>query len=91
MDGIALNGPNLWLDWLKPCKWLSFLSKFFEKYFQMDDFIDKMGLLKSFFASVNHKIFQTKKSVSDYSSPLADATPIKLLSVDCYDLRTLLE
>ena len=43
MDGIALNGPELWQDWLKPCKWLRFLSKTFEKYFQMDNFIDKMG------------------------------------------------
>ena len=37
MDGIALNGPDIRKDGLKLCKWLKFMSKSFEKYFQMDN------------------------------------------------------
>ena len=35
MDGVAVNGPDIRKDGLKPCEWLK-MSKCFEKYFQMD-------------------------------------------------------
>ena len=31
MDGIAVNGPDIRKDGLKPCKWLKIMSKIFEK------------------------------------------------------------
>jgi hypothetical protein len=43
MDGIAVNGPDIRKDDLKPCKWLKFMSKIFEKYFKMDNLKDRMG------------------------------------------------
>ena len=41
MDGIALNGPDIGKDCLKPWNRWKFQSKVFEKYFQMDKFIDR--------------------------------------------------
>jgi hypothetical protein len=38
MYGIIVNGPDIKKDGLKPCKWLKFMSKIFEKYFQVDNF-----------------------------------------------------
>ena len=32
-----------YVGWLKSCKWLKFLSKIFEKYFLVDNFINKRG------------------------------------------------
>ena len=43
MDGIYVNGPDIRKDGLKPCKWLKFQSKIFEKIFQLDNLIDRMG------------------------------------------------
>ena len=43
MDGIAVNGPDIRYDGLKPCKWLKFMSKSFEKYFLMDNLMVRMG------------------------------------------------
>ena len=37
IDGIALNGPDIRNDGMKPCKWLKFMGKIFEKYFQMNN------------------------------------------------------
>ena len=33
MGRIAVNAPDIRKDGLNPCKWLKFMSKFFEKYF----------------------------------------------------------
>ena len=42
MDGIAPNGPDItYVGLFKTWKWLEFVSKMFEKYFQMPDFIDR--------------------------------------------------
>ena len=40
-NGIALNGPDIMYSGVKPCKWLKLLSKIFEKYFLVDNFINK--------------------------------------------------
>ena len=56
MDGIALNGPDIRKDGLKPFKWLRFMNKIFEKYFQMDNLIDRMGYRSHFL----HQIVTTK-------------------------------
>ena len=47
-DGIAVNGLDIRKDGLNPCKWLKFMSKIFEKYFQMDNLIDRMGYRSHF-------------------------------------------
>ena len=49
MDRIAVNGPDFRKDGLKPCKWLKFMSKIFEKYFQMDNLIDRMDNIEVIF------------------------------------------
>ena len=43
MDGIHLNGLDIMKDYLKSWNWLNLLSKIFEKYFQIDNFIDRRG------------------------------------------------
>ena len=43
MNRIAVNELDIMKDGLKPCKWLKFMSKFFEKYYQMDNLIDRMA------------------------------------------------
>ena len=52
MDGIAVNGPDIRKDGLKPCIWLKFMSKIFEKYFQMDNLIDRMGYRSHFLQQI---------------------------------------
>jgi hypothetical protein len=47
-DGIVVNGPAIRKDGLKPCKWLKFMSKIFEKYFQMGNLIDRLGYRSHF-------------------------------------------
>ena len=59
MDGIAVNGPDIRKDGLKPCKWLKFMSKCFEKYFQMDNLIDRMGYRSNFL----HQIVVTPQNL----------------------------
>ena len=58
MDGIAVNGPDIGKDGLKPCKWLKIMSKIFEKYFQTDKFIDRMDYSSSFL----HQIVATPQN-----------------------------
>ena len=48
MGGIAVNAPDIRKDGLKPCSWLKFTSKIFEKYFQMDNLIDRRGYRSQF-------------------------------------------
>ena len=47
MDGIYVNGPDIRKDGLKPCKWLKFQSKIFEKIFQLDNLIHRWMGYKS--------------------------------------------
>ena len=49
MDRIARNGLDIREDGLEPCKWLKFMSKIFEKYFQMDNLIDRMDNIEVIF------------------------------------------
>ena len=60
MDGIAVNGPDIRKDGLKHCKWFIFMSKIFEKYFQMDNLIDRMGYRSHFL----HQIVATPQNLS---------------------------
>ena len=53
MDGIAVDGPDIKKDGPKPCKWLKFMSKIFEKYFQIDNLIDKMDYRSHFHGKEN--------------------------------------
>ena len=55
------------LDGRKPCNYLGFLYKHFEKYFQMDYFIDKRGIQVIFCIRLlkNHKSFQNKNQVTE--------------------------
>ena len=48
MDGIAVNGPIISKDCLNPSLWSKFLDKKFEKYFQMDNLIDRRGYRSQF-------------------------------------------
>jgi hypothetical protein len=43
MNGITVNGPDIRKDGLKPCEWLKFISQIFEKYFRMNNLIDRMA------------------------------------------------
>ena len=60
-----------YVGWLKSCKWLKFLSKIFEKYFQMDNFIYRRDF-RSFFCIrllLHHKTFKIKSRVLVSSIP----------------------
>ena len=43
MDGIDLNGLDIMKHYLKSWNWLNLLGKIFEKYFQIDNFINRRG------------------------------------------------
>ena len=50
MDGIAVNEPMIVNDCLNPSQRSKFLVKISEKYFQMDNVIDRRGYRSFFFA-----------------------------------------
>ena len=62
MDRITVNGPDIRKDGLKSCIWSSFMSRIFEKYFQMDNLIDRMSYRSHFLQQIllHHKIFVIK-------------------------------
>ena len=72
-----------------------FLCEFFEKCFQMDHFIDRMGYCIFFCIRVllNHKVVKNKNRVSGSvfrkKARRNDAIPTKLLSVDYHNPKTL--
>ena len=59
MDRIAVNGLDIRKDGLKPSRWLKFMSKIFEKFFQMDSLIDRMGYRSHFL----HQIVVTPQNL----------------------------
>ena len=52
MDGIAVNGPIIKKDCLYSSYWSKVLFKKCEKYFQMDDLIDRRGYRSQFLLQI---------------------------------------
>ena len=70
MDRIALNGPDVRKDCLKPWNWWKFSSKNFEKYFQMDNFIYRRGHRSHFFHQIVAMYIQNKRHGCSLFYPL---------------------
>ena len=62
MDGIYVNGPDIRKEGLKPCKWLKFKSKLIEKYFQINNLIDRMGFRSYRIVATPQKTYTDIKS-----------------------------